>query len=255
MLSERMQMLLEIAAEGEQSEADSPDTTQVEETSVEETKEESTEDGTETEQEADVPTKFNIDGEEITPEQIKEWKKGHMRQSDYTRKTQELAALRKQAADAMELYEYLKANPEIARRLESEAPEYAERTKDIINPELQEINVKLTAMEIEKFLDMKKLTDPDFDEVGVINIAQQERVPIEKAYEMWKGRNLDAIVQKKLAEQSKNLTKQIKNNNEQTKTLITKKSGDANDFGLTKTEMEMASKLGMKYSEYAKWKT
>ena len=40
---------------------------------------------------------FEIDGEEITLSQIKEWKDSGLRQSDYTRKTQEAAELRKEA--------------------------------------------------------------------------------------------------------------------------------------------------------------
>jgi hypothetical protein len=38
-----------------------------------------------------------IDGEEVTLEDIREWKKGTLRQADYTRKTQEAATVRKQA--------------------------------------------------------------------------------------------------------------------------------------------------------------
>lgn len=37
------------------------------------------------------------DGRELTPDQVIEWEKGYLRQSDYTRKTQEAAELRKQA--------------------------------------------------------------------------------------------------------------------------------------------------------------
>lgn len=45
---------------------------------------------------AEVPPVFNIDGEEITLDQIKEWKADGLRQADYTRKTQEIAEQRRQ---------------------------------------------------------------------------------------------------------------------------------------------------------------
>ena len=45
---------------------------------------------------------FDIDGEEITLSQIREWKEGNLRQSDYTRKTTEVADQRK-ALDAKSL--------------------------------------------------------------------------------------------------------------------------------------------------------
>src|SRR3990167_6202070 len=54
---------------------------------------------------------FELDGERLTPEQIKEWKAGHMMQSDYTRKTQELSQQRDQLKPYVELADYLKANP------------------------------------------------------------------------------------------------------------------------------------------------
>lgn len=39
---------------------------------------------------------FDIDGEEITLDQIREWKRGFLRESDYTQKTQSLSAERKE---------------------------------------------------------------------------------------------------------------------------------------------------------------
>jgi len=50
----------------------------------------------------DEESYFDIDGEEITLSQIREWKGGNLRQSDYTRKTTDLAEQRK-ALDAKSL--------------------------------------------------------------------------------------------------------------------------------------------------------
>ena len=57
----------------------------------------------------------------VTFDDIKEWKQGHLRQSDYTKKTQVLAREKQKAKDALELYDYLKANPDIARRLRGDS--------------------------------------------------------------------------------------------------------------------------------------
>lgn len=45
---------------------------------------------------AEEESYFDIDGEEITLEQIREWKRGFLREDDYTRKTQSLSAERKE---------------------------------------------------------------------------------------------------------------------------------------------------------------
>lgn len=60
---------------------------------------------------------YDLDGEQITAEQIKEWKAGHMLQADYTRKTQELAAQREQLKPVQETLDYLKANPDKAQQV------------------------------------------------------------------------------------------------------------------------------------------
>lgn len=46
---------------------------------------------------APEPIKYRLaDGTEVTPDEIEEWRRGTLRQSDYTRKTQEIAEQRKQ---------------------------------------------------------------------------------------------------------------------------------------------------------------
>lgn len=53
--------------------------------------------GTDQEEGREEPT-VEIDGEKVPLSQIKAWKEGHMRQEDYTRKTQELAEAKRQLA-------------------------------------------------------------------------------------------------------------------------------------------------------------
>lgn len=51
------------------------------------------------------------DGDSMTSVSVEELGKGFMRQSDYTRKTQDLALQRKDLASAQQLYDQLQANP------------------------------------------------------------------------------------------------------------------------------------------------
>ena len=68
----------------------------------------------------DTPQYIELDGEQLTLEQIREFKQGYLRQSDYTKKTQILAQERERLKEAVELYDYLQSNPEIAQRLVEE---------------------------------------------------------------------------------------------------------------------------------------
>lgn len=55
---------------------------------------------------------FELDGEQVTAEQIKEWKSGHLMQADYTRKTQELARQQESLKPVLDLQNYLQSNPD-----------------------------------------------------------------------------------------------------------------------------------------------
>lgn len=249
-MTDLTKMWLEIAAD-EQLEGDSEgaESTDVSETEGEAAGEQAEEVSTET-----VPEGFEIDGERLTAEQIKEFKKGYMRQSDYTKKTQMAAQERKENAEALELYNFLRDNPEIAKQLSELAPEKAGVAKQIASPELQNIQIQLTTMEIDKALDSIRAKDPDADEVAILNLAIEDNITVDKAYKQWKGENFDNILKKRLEEQSKNITETMKKTKEQTKTLITPKTKQVDNFGLNAEQVEMAEKLHMSLEEYAKWR-
>lgn len=56
---------------------------------------------------------FVIDGETLTVDQIREMKKGNLRQADYTKKTQELAAARQALEPLMAFDRFISANPHV----------------------------------------------------------------------------------------------------------------------------------------------
>lgn len=223
--------------------------------------------GTETESEdlgeqTEVPT-YEIDGEKYTAEQIREWKQGNMRQSDYTRKTQEVAQSRKEAQEALELMNYLKSKPELAQKLydldsniDTNVKQVVDKVSDKSSDRLEKLEMQFRVNDIERDLNMILSKDKDVTDVELLEIATKESVDIRKAYSIWKGENFDQILQKRLDEQSKNFAKNIQKNANTTKTLITPtdKITTTGDFGLTQQELAFAVKMDMSAEEYAKYK-
>lgn len=214
---------------------------------------ESTDDSTS--DDSDVPEFFEIDGEKLTIDDIREYKKGFLRQSDYTRKTQEIAKLRREYQEAIELYDYLRGNPELVQKLLEEEP-HAPAQNLTIDPRLHELDLKVRTLEIEKALGQIKREFPEANEVEILQIATEKMIPVEDAFEMWKGKNLDKIVDKKVKAQSNELIDNIKTKGERTKTLM-KPTGKAPDvtLGLSDAEISFARKVGMTPEEYKKYKT
>ena len=257
-MNDTIQMWLEIAADeitssGDSSATTSPDTT---------TSTVGNEAGTETTPAGDssaaaetTPIEFEIDGQKFTADEIKEWRKGSMRQSDYTKKTQEIARQRREMQEAVEVYEFLRANPEIAKKLAEEAPEKAPVANRIVDSKLYQLGYELQTMKIDQTLSMLKSKDPDLDEIAVLELANQKNWSIEDAYNNWRGSRLDDIIKQKLSEQSKKITEKIKSNNSQTATLMTPKPTQVDNFGLTEVQMRYADKLNMSYEEYKKWQS
>lgn len=203
----------------------------------------------------DTPQYIDLDGEQLTLEQIREFKQGYLRQSDYTKKTQILAQERERLKEAVELYEYLQNNPEIAQRLVEEDAGVKNIAPTQENQMLKDLSYKIATIELEAQLNNLKAKDPDLDEIELLTIANQRGVNLDDAYNIYRGLNFDKILEKKLKEQSANLTKQIQQNGNVTKTLISdadKANKNAN-YGLSDAQLNMAKKLGMTPEEYAKW--
>lgn len=206
---------------------------------------------------SDTPQSIEIDGEQYTLEQLKEFRQGYMRQSDYTRKTQEIANMRKEAEDAVELYEYLRANPQVAQRLaEVEDPSVSQRADEFtLDPTVQELSLKIHTMEIDQQLNAIKSKDPNADEIRILELAAENGVDVSKAYQMWRGENFDTILKKELDAYGKNITEKIQKNGQMTSTMINTNDGTANNtHGLSDIELAMCKKLDMTPAEYSKYK-
>lgn len=208
-----------------------------------------------------VVEKYKIDNEEFTVDELREFRKGNLRQSDYTRKTQELANERKRLQEAEELFNYLKSKPELVKVLmehDSNSPQ-SQQIADTVDPVRQEI-ASLKADLHMKDLDAKlnEITSKDkyVKDVELLEIANSMRVDLDTAYTVWKGRNMDTILEKKLKETEDKLKSELAKNAEETKTLInpTDKSSEQPTHGLSDTEISAAKMFGMSLEEYAEFK-
>lgn len=234
----------------------------VSEVSVPETPEVSTEPQADSIPEQTANAGYDIDGEQFSLDEIREWRKSGLRQSDYTRKTQEIAKQREEAKEALEVYNYLMSNQELVEKLielDTENPVQANNTKaklDPIQKELQDLKTQLKIKDIDS--DLNRITSKDkmVTDVELLEIATKSNCDVETAYNIWRGNNLDKIMAQREKELTAKIKSEIEKNQTVTKTLIT--TGDVaptvNDYGLSDVEKVFAEKLGMSEEEYATYK-
>jgi hypothetical protein len=257
MIKELFDYLDYIAVEGEEVVEDTPVEDNVETTEPEETPD------TEVEEETEPISEFDIDGEKVTLDQIKEWKNSGLRQSDYTKKTQEVANMRKEAEQALEIFNYLKTKPDLVQKLvelDSDNPMQVNKVKETLDPALERVNQieqKLVLQQIDS--ELKEITSKDksVSDLDLLNIANEKHCTVKEAYVIWRGQNLDKILASKEKELKAKIAKEVKDNKGTTKTLITAGDKTVNDntFGLSETEQSFATKLGMSLEEYSKYKS
>jgi hypothetical protein len=113
--------------------------------------------------ESDEPTDylFEVDGSKIT---LDEAKNGYLRQSDYTKKTQELAEMRQRLADAEAITEALRSDPENTLKALGDA-----------------FGVGMTYQDEDSFMEL----DPDEQRIAILEqkIAAQEQAATQAAIE------------------------------------------------------------------------
>lgn len=194
----------------------------------------------------------------VTIDELKEWKMGYMRQADYTKKTQEVARQRKEAEQAIQLYEYLRANPHVARKLyedDDTKPVVDQKTFDPIYQEIEVIKTKMAEKELVQEINELKQKYPDFDEVKVLNEANKRGITdLEFVYKATREATPmdETALAKKIREQ---IIEDLKKNAANTTTIVG--AGDAppqaNTVQLTDAQKRVAQAMGMTEEEYAKW--
>lgn len=203
----------------------------------------------------------------ISVDDIKEWKQGYLRQSDYTKKTQSLASQRQEYEDAVNLYNYLKANPELASRLQDDSydgnQQYQQMTEKL-NPfyqRLETLEQQLINQELDKEINDLKTKYPDFNEVEILNEANKRGVTdLEFVYKAMSSKNTDDVRKQIEDEVRQQILKELQDNNTSTQTIIS--NGDkppVKNYNLSPQETSVAKNyieqgVFENIEEYVKWR-
>ena len=203
-----------------------------------------------------TPSKISING--IGEVDIEELKNGYMRQSDYTRKTQEISAKTKESEEAIALYNYLRQNPQVAQQMLQ-----GTAVPNTFNPatsKLTEIEERMYDLMLQNDIRNMKEKYSDFDTREVLKIADSKGITnLEDAYLIYKATvptdvtNRDELKKQLREELIKELALEQKN----TQTLI--KSGGTpivqeNKPTLSNQERKVAINMGLTEDEYIKWR-
>ena len=104
-----------------------------------------------------VPQTIEVNGQQVS---IDELRNGYLRQSDYTKKTQEVANQRREAEDALQIFEAIKGNPELSKQLnidprEIEARQLAQHNADLeLQLEINELSSRYADFNVQEVLDL-----------------------------------------------------------------------------------------------------
>lgn len=195
-------------------------------------------------------------------DEIKEWKNGHMRQSDYTKKTQEVSAQRKEAERAMQVYKLLESNPQLVQALQN-----GDFTQAAQNPVLQnalggnkyveDLAQKVATIELDGMINGLKSRYNDFNEVEVLNEADRLGIAdLEFVYHALQGKKVPQMREQLEKDIRTKLTEQIRKNGLDTSTMISDNDQPTHtaNFGLSEAELSVAGKMGISPEAYAKGK-
>lgn len=123
-----------------------------------------------------VPQTFHIEG--IGDVSLEELQKGYLRQSDYTKKTQQVAQQRKEVEQAVSFFEQIKSNPDVAQQLSEQFPE--------LNPEqlrMKQLEQQYHDLLLEREVERLQSKYEDFDVREVLQVAYDKKLEnIEDAY-------------------------------------------------------------------------
>lgn len=200
------------------------------------------------------PNEIEIDG--IGKVEINELKNGYLRQSDYTKKTQEVSKLRKEAEEAMKIADFVKSNPQLAQSIGVEP----------VNPfmnKISELEEQLYDMKLEKEIETLTNKYSDFEVLEVLQVAHDKGLTnLEDAYKIVKSNkpvtqpsvNIDEI-----REQIKNeLLKEFGvDENTKIKTVISSGANAQitnNAPSISEAEAKVARFMKLTPEEYIKWR-
>ena len=206
------------------------------------------------------PETIEVDGEQVPVEELT---KGYLRQSDYTRKTQELAEARKQAELAEQYYNAVQQNPEFARKFAEtfNLPYLTPEQERVQRLEQENMDLKLR-QEIGELKNAYSLQDEQVRDV--LQIAYDRRLEnLDDAYALYAAREVastpaDSLDVDSLKEQIRQeLMQELKLEVDTTSIIGSGNSSrpvQSNTPQLSPQEAKVARMMGMNDKEYATWK-
>jgi hypothetical protein len=245
----------------EQPNVQATQTPNVDQTPQTQTTQETTTPSTETTTQT-TPSKITIDGlGEVT---LDELKNGYLRQSDYTKKTQEIAKTKKELEEAEVLYRTVKSNPMLAQQLAQTTG--LPPSVDPATAKVAELENKLYDLMLEREIDSLSSKYNDFDVREVLNEAHQKGITnLEDAYFAVKGRkssstpatSTPAVDVEALKQQLRNELLQEIQGSADTSTIIRGNDRPPSQQEAPKIsagEVKVASMMRMTPEEYIKWR-
>lgn len=211
--------------------------------------------------------KIVIDGEEVDIKDVTEWKRGYLRNSDYTKKTQELSQARRELNEAVSMYEQLKTNPPTNQQsFQGQSSNENEKPVFLRSPakQIEALESKVSGLMLQIEVADLERKYPDFDAKAVLEVAKNRGInDLEDAYLLHKSlkpsdNNLDIEALKEQIRQE--LVKEMEDEVKSTKSIIT--SGGTSDSKSVKSdkpklspqELKVATAFNMTEDEYLGYK-
>lgn len=208
-------------------------------------------------EEVEVVT-VEINGEQLT---LDELRNGYLRQSDYTKKTQDLSKQRNETQEAIAFYEYLKNNPQIAQQIKTNGGVVPERIDPSLS-KVKELEDKMYDMMLDREIETLQGKYKDFDVREVLNTASEKGITnLEDAYHLSKSKkptnnNVDVDTLKEQIR--KELLQEIQQEKDSTQTIISTNTEviktNPNLPTITEAEIKIAKHMKMKPEDYIKWR-
>lgn len=201
---------------------------------------------------------IEIDGEEIS---IEELKNGYLRQSDYTKKTQEVARTKKEVEEAVQFYEMLKQNPHLVQQIQHNAP--VPRNLDPTQAQIIELENKLYDMMLEREIETLQSKYDDFEVREVLELARSKNLSnLEDAYHLLRStknveKKEEINVEKIKESLREEILRELKDETS-TQSVISKNSSKEPpkvvEVQVSEQEKKVAAAMGLTVDEYVKWR-
>jgi len=206
-----------------------------------------------------IPDEIEIDG--IGKVKVSELKNGYLRQADYTKKTQELSNSKKELEEAVKVYDYLKAHPDIAGEMVKKS-EGVGTSLTSEGKRINELEQKIFDMTLQLEIDRLSKKYDDFEVRDVLITAKEKNMTdLEDAYKLTvasKKANPQEVDATALREQlRREILKELEEEGNGTRTLVGVKSSKATSpttAVISQAEQRVAQRMRLSNEEYITWR-